>query len=262
MPSFERSDARLDLSSPPDQMPQLEKMSPLDTPPPALANFGVAPASLARPRRLGGEMHAQMEAEMEAEMEELEKSLCTPSTMQALEKDLCCTPSTMQELQNFLDYSTNSNASPSEIAMPEVNLSLGFTPTSCWEAEGDLSCSTAAAAEPMSQVVRWQAAMRVVLSRGDLAENNHRLLAPLVTCAAHCPCHWPIDDTSPSHPANILLALILARSAPTSPHPDPCRCLSRSGATPLACSPRCSACREGKWTHSTPTCAAWSCSSN
>ena len=46
MPSFERSDARLDLSSPPDQMPQLEKMSPLDTPPPALANFGVVEAAL------------------------------------------------------------------------------------------------------------------------------------------------------------------------------------------------------------------------
>ena len=188
MPSLERSDARLDLIRPPDLMPQLNKMPPLDTPPPALANFVAAPAALARPRRLGGEMHA----EMEAEMEELEKSLCTPCTMHALENDLRCTPDrrpslyAMHELQNFLNYSTkfNSYPSPSETGVPEKGLSFGYTPTSRREVKVDLSCSMATTAEPMSTVTSWQAAMREVLSRGDLAENNHRLLTPLVTCAA------------------------------------------------------------------------------
>jgi hypothetical protein len=186
MTSLERSDAHLlhHLMRAPDLMPQLDKMPPLDSPPPALANLVVAPASLARSERLGGETRAEMEAEMEADLEELEKSLCTPSTMHAIEKDLCCTTSTMQELQNFLAYPTkfNGNVSPSRMGMPEKNISLGYTPTSCREAEAD--CSTAAAAEPMSYVVRWQAAMRKVLSGGDLAENNHRLLTPLVTFAA------------------------------------------------------------------------------
>eukprot|EP00964_Phaeocystis_antarctica_P020228 scaffold11166_cov58-Phaeocystis_antarctica.AAC.4 len=39
MPSLERPDARLDLMRPPDLIPQLNKMPPLDTPPPALASF-------------------------------------------------------------------------------------------------------------------------------------------------------------------------------------------------------------------------------
>ena len=110
MTSLERSDAHLlhHLMRAPDLMPQLDKMPPLDSPPPALANLVVAPASLARSERLGGETRAEMEAEMEADMEELEKSLCTPSTMHAIEKDLCCKTSTMQELQNFLAYPRTS----------------------------------------------------------------------------------------------------------------------------------------------------------
>ena len=198
-----------------DTLPPTSKLPPLDTPPPVLPNVASAPVALAPPRRLGGKMHAEieaeMEAEMQAEMEALEKRLCTPSTVQALENDLCCTPSAMQELQNYLDRSTTTvaasvpwqsgdhcalskladNASPSEVAAPEKGFSLGGTPTSLRAVEGDLGCSMATATQlegpadsSESPIARWQATMREVLSRGDLAENNHRLLAPLVACAA------------------------------------------------------------------------------
>jgi len=75
-------------------------------------------------------------------------------------------------------------AAPSEATTLDQGLSLGKTPVHMPDAS--LSSSLEVPAQPMSHIVRWQAALREMLSREDLAENNHRLLGPISRCAA-CP---------------------------------------------------------------------------
>ena len=41
-----------------------------------------------------------------------------------------------------------------------------------------------AAGQNYQMAARWQASLHALLSRGDLAENNHRLLDPIATCDA------------------------------------------------------------------------------
>tara|TARA_B100000768_G_scaffold173121_1_gene182060 strand:- start:77 stop:415 length:339 start_codon:yes stop_codon:yes gene_type:complete len=80
-------------------------------------------------------------------------------------------------------------AAPSEGKAFEKDLSPGKVPVSALNMlEADLSSSIEAAAEPESSAASWQALLREMLSRGDLAENNHRLLAPISKCAA---CGFP-----------------------------------------------------------------------
>ena len=75
---------------------------------------------------------------------------------------------------------------PSEATAFEKDLSLGKAPVSAlFMLEADLSSSLEAAAEPENSAASWQALLREVLSRGDLAENNHRLLAPISKCAVY-----------------------------------------------------------------------------
>ena len=73
-------------------------------------------------------------------------------------------------------------AAPSEAATLEQGLSLGKTPV--YMPESSLSSSLEVTGQPMGHVVRWQAALREMLSREDLAENNRRLLGPISKCAA------------------------------------------------------------------------------
>ena len=102
---------------------------------------------------------------------EAHSALITPSSsrashpvLEALENDFGCTPS--------------------EVTALEKDLSLRKAPVSAlYTLDTDLSSSLEAAAEPENHAASWQAAMREVLSRGDLAENNHRLLAPISKCA-------------------------------------------------------------------------------
>lgn len=73
-------------------------------------------------------------------------------------------------------------AAPSEATTLEKGLSLGKTPV--YMPESSLSSSLRVMGQPMGHVVRWQAALREMLSREDLAENNRRLLGPISKCAA------------------------------------------------------------------------------
>ena len=41
-----------------------------------------------------------------------------------------------------------------------------------------------AAGQNCQMAARWQVSLHALLSRGDLAENNHRLLDPIATCDA------------------------------------------------------------------------------
>ena len=109
-----------------------------------------------------------------------------PATHSAL-----VTPSSSRASHPLLEALENDFecAAPSEGKAFEKDLSPGKVPVSALNMlEADLSSSIEAAAEPESSAASWQALLREMLSRGDLAENNHRLLAPISKCAA---CGFP-----------------------------------------------------------------------
>lgn len=102
-------------------------------------------------------------------------ALITPSSSRAWASHLL-----FEALENDVGYA------PSEVTAFEKDLSLGKAPVSAlYMLEADLSSSLEAAAEPENSAAIWQALLREVLSRGDLAENNHRLLAPISKCAVY-----------------------------------------------------------------------------
>lgn len=93
-------------------------------------------------------------------------------------------------------------AAPSKATTLEQSLSLGKTPV--YMPEASLSSSLEVTAQPMSHVVRWQAALCEMLSREDLAENNHRLLGPISKCAA---CLYIASDMRTYNPGPTPLPL-------------------------------------------------------
>ena len=111
--------------------------------------------------------------------------LGTPKSHQEARYTSLLTPKGAKSPHSLLDPLDNDiGRAPSEATALKDHLCVDVAPTSTLHALGTDLGGSAAAGDGEGPAANWQALLREVLSRGDLAENNHRLLAPIAKCAA------------------------------------------------------------------------------